>query len=101
MFFRLRAMRTRKLASDRQNEKNLMGAHSGVMPAGSGIHHRCEICVKMDHRVKPGDDEMRRCSASPAPRGGGSGQPAPTAFFRQARCTAQVQPGGWEVTSLA
>ena len=26
---------------------------------------------------------------------------APTAFFRQARCTAQVQPGGCEATSLA
>ena len=29
------------------------------------------------------------------------GYPAPTAFLRQARCTAQVQPGGCEVTSLA
>ena len=26
---------------------------------------------------------------------------APTAFFRHARCTAQVQPGGWDATSLA
>ena len=25
--------------------------------------------------------------------------PAPTAFFRQARCTAQVQPGGCEARS--
>ena len=27
--------------------------------------------------------------------------PAPTAFFRQARCTAQVQPGGCEAKSSA
>ena len=40
----------------------------------------------MDHRVKPGDDRIK---------------PPPAAFLRQARCTAQVQPGGWEATSLA
>jgi hypothetical protein len=31
----------------------------------------------------------------------GSTYYAPTAFLRQARCTAQVQPGGCEATSLA
>src|SRR3954449_11745106 len=52
-FFRLSAIRTRKLASDRQKEKNFMGTpHSSC--AGltrASIHLR-----EMDHRVKPGDD---------------------------------------------
>src|SRR5882757_815694 len=58
-FFKLSAMRTRKLASDRQKEKNFMGRHSTVMPGlDPGIHRSSkDSCEEMDHRVKPGDDE--------------------------------------------
>src|SRR6058998_1745917 len=60
-FFRLSAMRTRKLASDRQKEKNFMGEALGhcVMPGlDLGIHHLRKTLVKMDHRVKSGDDKV-------------------------------------------
>src|SRR6185369_12804465 len=55
-FFRLSAMRTRKLASDRQKEKNFMGGSRHSSCAGltrASIHLR-----EMDHRVKPGDDKI-------------------------------------------
>src|SRR5260370_31841626 len=67
-FFRLSAMRTRKLASDRQKEKNFMGEPRRTVscPGKSakrvfalddpGIHHLRRTLFKMDHRVKPGDD---------------------------------------------
>src|SRR6185312_2391885 len=57
-FFRLSAIRTRKLASDRQKEKNFMGRTPLVMRGlDPRIHQSAkDSCEKMDHRVKPGDD---------------------------------------------
>src|SRR5262245_58328018 len=68
--FRLSAIRTRKLASDRQKEKNFMESHP------------------------------QHFFLSPPVGEDGKSYPAPTAFLRQTRCTAQVHPGGCEANSL-
>src|SRR6478609_8070928 len=59
-FFRLSAIRTRKLACDRQKEKNFMGGLPVMPGLDPGIHRFSqESWKKMDHRVKPGDDDGR------------------------------------------
>src|SRR5258705_7631264 len=60
-FFKLSAMRTRKLASDRQKEKNFMGHPSSCPGSTRASIDLQETLLKMDHRGKPGDDESSPC----------------------------------------
>ena len=98
-FFRLSAMRTRKLASDRQKEKNLWGPRTRHARAlDPRIHHLRETLVKMV-TGQAGDDKVvlrRRCSYPPLQGGKKSG---PTAFFRQAKaprnCSPRMEATSW------
>ena len=49
--------------------------------------------------VRPFENRINSCC--PGLRRDDNRYPAPTFFFRQARCTAQVQPGGCEAISSA
>src|SRR5260370_40187686 len=107
MFFRLSAMRTRKLASDRQKEKNFMGCHTPhffpsplVGEGGRDAKHRGRVRGFSPRIETPHPSSLREATFSHKGRREESGY-APTAFLRQARCTAQVHPGGWEAVSLA
>src|SRR5262245_28837927 len=99
-------MRTRKLASDRQNEKNFMGNPALLFPSplvgegGSIVRSTVETGEGFFPRIETPRPALR-ATFSHKGRREGSLYPAPTAFLHQARCTAQVQPGGCEVTSLA
>src|SRR5439155_5265702 len=103
-FFRLSAMRTRKLASDRQNEKNFMGGNPACFfPSplvGEGGFAKRRRVRGLSPRMQTPHPALR-ATFSHKGRREGSTYYAPTAFLRQARCTAQVQPGGCEATSLA
>src|SRR6516165_1408544 len=65
------------------------------------IHYVTENVVfeEIHGGVVVGTDEVRATFSRKGRRK--SGYPAPTAFLRQARCTAQVQPGGCERSSFA